>query len=78
MEKLFTCYRQRALLKNTSVPEMGRIRWPLQNYRELNGKPIEQLDVHYPKGKGGEFIIVCARHQSSGTQDFKTIVDYVR
>jgi len=59
------------------VAEIEIITWPLLNYRDHKGEPIRQLDIHNPKGKGDEYIIVCARHKSSGAQELKTIIDYV-
>jgi hypothetical protein len=77
IEELFPRERRNALKNGWTVAEMEQITWPLLNYRDLNGQRIREVDTHKPKGKGGEYVIVCARHKSSGAQDLETIMDYV-
>lgn len=77
IEKMFVKDRQTAFANGKTVREIENINWPLLNYRDHNGEQIQQLDTHLPKGKGGEHVIVCARHRSSGAQSLKTIKDYV-
>jgi len=74
IEKMFVKDRQTA---HRNDRDFENINWPLLNYRDHNGERIQLLDTHLPKGKGGEHVIVCARHKSSGTQSLKTIRDYV-
>jgi hypothetical protein len=74
---MFVRDRQYAIAHGTTVAEIEKITWPLLNYRDHNGEPTQQIDIHRPRGKGDEYVIVCARHKSSGAQSLKTIMDYV-
>jgi len=58
--------------------DFEKITWPLLNYRDHNGNRITKLHTHKPRGKGAEYVIVCARHKSSGAQSLETIMEYVR
>ena len=75
---MFVRDRQYAIAHGTTVAEIEKITWPLLNYRDHNGDR-KRLDTHIPRNKGADakYVIVCARHKSSGAQSLKTIMDYV-
>lgn len=75
IEEMFIKDRQAA---HDNDRDFQNINWPLLNYRDHNGNRITKLHMHKPKGKGAEYVIVCARQRSSGAQSLKTIMDYVR
>lgn len=77
IENMFPGDRRNALEHGATVDEIEKITWPLLNYRDYNGEQIRNVDIHYPKGKGEEYVIVCARHKSSGAKSLNTIMDYV-
>ena len=76
IEEMFVKDMQTAHRNDIPLPDIEKITWPLVNYRKLNGTKRQDPDYHFPK-KGEEYVIVCARHKSSGAQNLKTIMDYV-
>lgn len=77
IEEMLVKDMQTAHRNGMSVPDLEKITWPLRNYRDHNGNKIQDLHTHKPKGKGAEYVIVCATHKSSGAQSLKTIMEYV-
>ncbi|KAF9118732.1 hypothetical protein BG015_006534, partial [Linnemannia schmuckeri] len=73
IEKMLVKDRQAAHRNNR---DFENINWPLGNYRDHHGNKIQNPHTHKPKGKGAEYVIVCARHKSSGTQSVETIMKY--
>jgi hypothetical protein len=74
IEKMFGKDRRTA---HDNDREFENINWPLGNYRNHNGNRIQDPHTHKPLGKGAEYVVVCARHRSSGTQSVETIMEHV-
>lgn len=58
IEQLFVQYRRYALSDGAGIGEILKLTWPLLNYRELDGEPIRQLDIHYPR-VGATNMLLC-------------------
>ena len=64
IEEMFVKDQQYGVEHGATVAEVEKISWPIQ-----------KLDIHKPRDKGDEYVIVCARYKSTGAQNVKTIME---